>query len=160
MQASSLDSPLPAGFSEAYTLSGCAVSAHCGVFRRVLARCVSGRYCPGGYFHYSASTDPSLCDGAPVYQQEGGGFVLHRTPRSSYDGRTYWMLATPDALETCDDTWYGLYSAISDYPGPPTLAAYSNGPNDNGGTGWNVYQSAFVDWCHSGCGITVVAGGR
>ena len=77
---------LPAGFAEAYTLSGCANGDHCGTFRRVAANCASGYHCPGGAGD-NGNTDRSLCAGAPVYQRGGAeGPVLYRVEES--DGRT------------------------------------------------------------------------
>ena len=71
-EVSSLATPLPAGFTEAVTLVGCADPAHCGTFHRVLTRCMFGGKC---------STDLSMCNGVPAYQKGGGdGPVLLQLP--------------------------------------------------------------------------------
>jgi hypothetical protein len=112
-------------FAEAYTLAGCADPAHCGLFRRVLARCTSAARC---------GTDPTLCAGVPAYQKDGDeGPVLFRWEES--DG-TFWFVADSTALDTCDGSSWYLLSALNDQPGPPTAPAYSTGDNGQGGTGW------------------------
>ena len=177
--------PLPAGFAEAYTLSGCSDLDHCGVFRRVAARCASGGRCPGGwgeFSEFSGSTDPSLCNGVPVYQKGGGdGPVLLRYEHSGSfrsDGYTLWSVGDSSALETC--TGSSLYSGRNYHQayidgswidqagsGPPTAPAYNTGFNtdtntdtntDNGGIEWADYDAS--PYCTSGCGITIVTGGR
>ena len=130
-------SPLPAGFAEAYTLSGCTNTAYCGTFWRVAARCdtaigadiwTRGYYCPGGAGEYSGSMDPSLCNGVPVYQKGGGdGAVLYRGEGSS--GRTGWIVGDSSALETCGGLNGRAYlngpANHPPYEGPPTAPAYS-----------------------------------
>ena len=148
--------PLPAGFAEAYTLSGCADPAHCGTFRRVAARCTSGYYCPGGGGEGSGSTDRSLCHGAPVYQKGGGdGPVLHRVEYSN--GGTGWAVRDGSVLETCSGSSAYLHSAdnLQAGGGPPTTPVYSTGTNEHGGTGWVDNDTS--PRCSSGCGIAVVA---
>jgi hypothetical protein len=144
-------------FADAYTLAGCADPAHCGLFRRVLARCTSGDSCPGGEYEYSGSTDLTLCHGAPAYQRGGGeGPVLYRF--EGWDDTTGWRVADSSALDTC--SWNSLYleSATIDQPGPPTAPAYSTGTNAHDGTGWRDNDAS--PRCTSDCGITVTAGGR
>ena len=149
--------PLPAGFAEQYTISGCADGDHCGTFSRVLANCASGDYCPGGWGEHSGNTDRSLCHGAPVYQHGGaGGPVLFRSEDSV--GGTNWEVADSSVLEYCDGQGnLYIYSAINDQPGggPPTAAAYGTGSNIADGTGW----VDFDDICTSGCGIAITAAG-
>jgi hypothetical protein len=170
--------PLPTGFDEAYTLTGCADPAHCGTFRRVAARCTSDPdgYSPclnggtGGYMERTGNTDLSLCDGVPAYQKGGSdGPVLYRWERG--DGRTWWSVGASSKLETCDGAHYAsIYLTSSDnYPsGPPTEPGYSNeltepgysnGLNEHGGTGW-IDQDIPYPYCTSDCGIAIAAGGR
>ena len=150
--------PLPAGFAEAYTLSGCADSAHCGTFHRVAARCASGDHCPGGQYDYSG-TDPSLCNGAPVYQKgSGDGPVLSL---ADWGGSgTRWVVTDSSALETCNSGSSYLFSAYNDQAGgdSPKVPAYNTGSNGAGGTGW-VDIDASPSY-RSGCGCAIVAGGR
>ena len=139
-------------------LAGCADPAHCGLFRRVLARCTSGYSCPGGASEYSGSTDPTLCSGAPAYQKGGDeGPVLYRFEDNW--GNTYWLVYDSSALDDCSENSYAyLYSALNDQPGPPTAPAYSTGTSYDGGTGWVDHDVS--PSCYSDCGITVTAGGR
>ena len=152
--------PLPPGFDEAYTLSGCANPAHCGTFRHVAAGCTDGNFCPGGVGERSGSMDPRLCDGVAVYQQRGGGDgpVLYRSEGSG--GYTYWNVGDSSALETCSYSSRYLMSATNYQPGggPPTAPAYSTGGNLNGGTGWRDLDTSPA--CDSGCGIAVMTGGH
>eukprot|EP01043_Picozoa_sp_COSAG02_P086805 COSAG02_NODE_24197_length_695_cov_1.125839_2_plen_111_part_01 len=89
-------------YASSYTLSGCSNPAHCGVFMRVLAHCTPGssEYCPGGRYA-SSNTDPTLCDGAPVYQQgDSDGPVLLRY---GYHGSKEWFVADNGGpLVDCD----------------------------------------------------------
>lgn len=199
-QASSLDTPLPAGFDSAYTITGCkdTHTAHCGVFRRVLARCT------GTYSEYDGclpglrgtrgraprpdallpgSTDPSLCNGAPIYQLGGvDGPVLYRYRQGS--GKSEWVVGTSEGLQCryvpccrCSvysvnhaeiepylrSSWTSEYSIVG--IGPPTLAAYNNGPNalaiDAPGDGWVEYirtPDGRLDRCESNSNVAVVAG--
>ena len=108
------------------------------------ARCTgSGARCPGGASAHG-NADPTLCDGAPVYQKGGaggGGPVLLRW----YDGGsgTQWLVASDAdvALATCYYTPGVLYLESDSNPQPlgsaPTAPAYSAGgwsevsPNGN-----------------------------
>ena len=140
-------------YAESYALSGCSDPDHCGVFRRVDARCTSGEDCPGGVYERSGNLDPALCDGAPVYQRGGGdGPVLHRV--GDGDGSTQWEVGDSSALEDCSSDSDFLGSARSYQPGGglPTDPAYS------AGGGWS--DSDAGPTCTSDCGIAVAAGGR
>ena len=158
LQAPTPGPRLPAGFAEAYTLTGCADAARCGTFRHVAARYASGDYCPGGADEHSGSTDRSMCDGTPVYQKGGGdGPVLYRVEAS--DGRTVWAVRDSSTLEDCAlGSWY-VFSADSHKAGggPPTEPAYSTGTNYEG-TGW-VDNGTTGSRCTSGCGIAIAAVG-
>ena len=108
------------------------------------ARCTgSGNArCPGGASAHG-NADPTLCDGAPVYQKGGaggGGPVLLRY----WDSRsgTRWYVAnaydTDSVLASCDYTHGNPYYLRSDSnPQPlgsaPTAPAYSAG-------GWSEYS--------------------
>ena len=113
-------------YADSYTLSGCSnpYAEACGVFRRVPAHCTAGSdaRCPGGAAA-NGNTDPTLCDGAPVYQRGGaGGAVLFR--RFDTLG-TRWWVGGSQALVDCHDSG----NVISDsnpghaqgYPGYPGL---------------------------------------
>ena len=121
-------------YADSYTLAGCADAAHCGVFSRVPARCTGSgsdyARCPGGASAHG-NADPTLCDGAPVYQKGGaggGGPVLLRY----WDGnRTQWWVA-PDAdyaLAHCDLSNVYLESDSNPQPlgSAPTAPTYSAG---------------------------------
>ena len=170
--------PLPAGFNGSYTLAGCADPAHCGTFRRVLARCMSGHYCPGGMdrcHHWcSGSSDPALCGDAPTYQKDDGdGLVLSRSEYA--DGSTQWFVTDSYALEQCrampllqsarsTGFWESSVLRTSDPPGPPTTPIYSTAwvgcvrwAAYGGCHGWSEQN----DWggFHYNVPITVTAGG-
>jgi hypothetical protein len=148
--------PLPAGFAEQYALSGCADGDQCGTFSRVVARCATGDYCPGGRYEYSGNTDRSLCHGAPVYQHGAAdGLVLLRAAER---GGTHWIVTDGSALASCRGSYY-LRSGTNAQPGggPPNVAAYGTGANYHGGTGWMDYGAS--PRCTSGCGIAVAAAG-
>jgi hypothetical protein len=153
------------GFAEAYTIAGGddPAAVHCGTFRRVLARCTSGDYCPGGRYAFG-NTDPTLCNGAPAYQKgDGDGPVLLRIQNSG--GITYWDVADSSALDTCFYKSLYLWSAYNDQlgGGPPSAPAYTTGANGNGGTGYSTRDQVSrlgTGDCYSDCGITVTAGGR
>ena len=107
---------------------------------------------------YSGSTDPSLCHGAPVYQQGGAdGPVLYQGAYS--DGSTQWRVAGSSALEDCGRSVAYLFSAFNHQPigARPMALAYSTGTNGQGGTGWVDLDASPM--CTAGCGITVVAVG-
>jgi hypothetical protein len=149
---------LPAGFTETVTISGCTNSGHCGTFHRVLANCTSGNRCPGGQYEYTGSTDPSMCHGAPVYQNDDGS-VLYHHERS--DRLTGWIVADSSALENCGSILHHYMESALGQRGPPTAPAYSTGTNAWGQTtprrtGW-VDLEASPD-CLSNCGITVTVG--
>jgi len=134
-------------YADSYTLAGCADAAHCGVFSRVPARCTGSgsdyAVCPGGELAHG-NADPTLCDGAPVYQKGGaggGGPVLLRSWAGG-GGGTRWYVASDadDALARCE--YYGnVYRESDSNPQPlgsaPTAPAYSAGgwsersPNGN-----------------------------
>ena len=91
-------------YADSYTLSGCGdnnigyQSEPCGVFTRVEAYCAagSGARCPGGALA-AGNADPTLCDGAPVYQNAHGYVLL----RLSEGGGTRWYV-THEHLYDCD----------------------------------------------------------
>ena len=108
--------PLPPGFSDTYTLSGCKTPEYCGVFRRVAAHCTRtdiGALCPGSAGTRPSYTDPTTCDGVPVYQREGaaGGAVLYRFWSSG--GYYEWQVGSSDALRDCT---VGYYYRSRPYP--------------------------------------------
>jgi len=120
-------------YADSYTLAGCAAAAHCGVFSRVPARCTdSGNArCPGGASAHG-NADPTLCDGAPVYQKGGaggGGPVLLRYWDGS-SGTRWWVADDADyALARCSYSGYYLRSDSNPQPlgSAPTAPAYSAG---------------------------------
>ena len=88
-------------YVDSYTLSGCRYAdVYCGVFTRVEARCAagSGARCPGGA-SAAGNADPTLCDGAPVYQN-GYGKVLLRV--SEQGGGTRWYVSVRTSLRDCE----------------------------------------------------------
>ena len=89
-------------YADSYTLSGCRNAAWCGVFTRVEAHCAagSGARCPGGA-SAAGNAYPTLCDGAPVYQQNGDGYVLLRLRVSEAGGGTRWYVSDDAALGDC-----------------------------------------------------------
>ena len=153
-------------YADSYTLAGCTTATHCGVFTRVPARCTPGSSarCPGeGYAR--GNTDPTLCDGAPVYQKGGAGTgpVLLRV----YDGcskcggteSTRWFVTdnVDAALAQCHHN-NGVYLQSGSTPkglsSAPTAQVYSAG-------GWSGQTDA-VGWSENGGGlgrIYVTAGG-
>jgi hypothetical protein len=159
--------PFPQGFDESYTLRGCSNPAHCGTFHRVAANCTSDRtwaaggYCPGGAYEYSGSNDPTLCSGAPVYQQGGDdGPVLYFSQQQR--GETSWWVGDSQVLEDCAGSVAYAFSAENEDPGgePPSLQAYSTGTNARQGNGWvDGCEHRGCD-CNSGCGIAAAAGGH
>ena len=90
-------------YADSYTLRGCQDAHLEGAFARAEARCAagSGARCPGGA-SAAGNADPTLCDGAPVYQQQTGfyNFVLLRL--SEQGGGTRWYVSTSDALADCE----------------------------------------------------------
>jgi len=129
-------------YADSYTLAGCAAAAHCGVFSRVPARCTDSGYdrCPGGASAHG-NADPTLCDGAPVYQKGGaggGGPVLLRIWDGS-SGTRWRVVSNADyALARCDPYGQGSFYLGSDSnPQPlgsaPTAPAYSAG-------GWSEHS--------------------
>ena len=138
-------------YANSYTLAGCSNADHCGIFTRVPAHCTDGYsvFCPGGEF--AGNTDPTLCDGAPVYQKGGsgsGGPVLLRYPASSRGSGTSWIVAYGNyALEYC--AYNGLYLESDGNRQPvgsaPTAPAYNAGgwtDNDAGGIIINITVTA------------------
>ena len=98
------------------------------------AQCTSGQdYCPGGQYA-TGYTDPTLCDGAPVYQKGGGGDgdapVLYRQYYA--DEVTTWVVSPGStALTTCAGP--GIFSSYIPRATPyaprsdsaPTAPAYN-----------------------------------
>ena len=151
-------------YAETYTLTGCSDPDHCGVFRRVAARCTGGdgaarASCPGGQYEFSGNRDPTLCAGAPVYQRGGDdGPVMFRYDTTAVYGSVYsrWKVGDSTALESCDSGTY-LISAESNQPsgGPPTDLAYSGAE----GGAWADHDASPSCCSNCGCGIIIVAGG-
>ena len=104
-------------YANSYTLSGCpnGFESYCGVFTRLPAHCNMGSSdrCPGGPYA-NGNTDPTLCDGAPVYQTGGPrGPVLLRgsVPHAgTVAGGTRWYVSENSALANCE------YYSNSNYP--------------------------------------------
>ena len=137
----------PDGFADSYTLSGCSTAAHCGVFGRVAAQCTDPTgygHCPGGDYARPGWTDATLCDGAPVYQRQGGGadgaVLVRWRPRLEPTTRTFWVVGSSAALADCGGYYYpsnsrnycygGYFSSVP-IPGPPSYAP------DAAGYGWS-----------------------
>jgi hypothetical protein len=125
---------LPAGFAESYTLDGCADPvSHCGEYRRVAAACVDSDHCPG---------DPSMCDGAPVYQRAGevGGPVLYRFHYSD-GGTRWWVGVSSTALSTCDNgphnEGYFMYADSNAAEGAVADPVTTKQWYETGATGWH-----------------------
>ena len=85
------------------------------------AHCTSGDECPGGS---NSNTDPSMCDGVPVYQRSGSadGPVLYRYHYT--DGGTRWWVGEGTAaLSTCNNgpgnKGFLAYADTRDGPQPP-----------------------------------------
>ena len=108
-------------YADSYTLRGCHDAAYCGVFARAEARCAtgSGARCPGGA-SAAGNADPTLCDGAPVYQQTGGGYVLLRL--SEQGGGTRWHVSGSSALGDCEAYVSDYYPRSDLNPGRPGYA--------------------------------------
>ena len=89
-------------YAASYTLNGCHDGFFCGVFTRVEARCAagSGARCPAGA-SAAGNADPTLCDGAPVYQQTGGSHSLLLRV-SEQGGGTRWKVSESAALDDCE----------------------------------------------------------
>lgn len=129
-------------YADSYTLSGCHTTANCGVFRRVAAHCTSGDYCPGGQYARPRWTDATLCDGAPVYQRQGGaadGAVLFRMMYIDA-GATVWFVGPSDKLGDCYSTnvVYSSNEGPLSGPYPPDSVIYGwsdPGGYDTGGQG-------------------------
>ena len=113
-------------YADSYTLSGCGIrfADFCGVFTRVPAHCTAGANCPGGANVDGISTNPTLCDGAPVYQIDGAGTkVLLR----EFDaGHTNWLVSDNHALVDCYPSHSNVYG--EQHPGrlgyAPTAPVY------------------------------------
>ena len=166
---------MPDGFAESYTLAGCSIPDHCGVFTRVSAQCTLGdklpghndAQCPGGRdARPGVPTDPSLCDGVPVYQRVGANDDDGEQPvlyRHYFSGGTKWVVRDSTTLTDCAGHYLYLVSASN--PGPtgdaPIAAVYSSGEQGFGGEGW--YENGdSLDGSLNGANnpaITVVAGG-
>jgi len=137
-------------YADSYTLRGCSDTAYCGVFARAEARCAagSGARCPGGA-SAAGNADPTLCDGAPVYQQQTGfyNFVLLRL--SEQGGGTRWYVSHPDARGDCENH----VSDLSDL--------YPRSDLNPGRPGYAPTAPAYGQWSTlaSHESISVVAGG-
>ena len=123
-------------YADSYTLSGCSDAALCGVFRRVAAHCTDQAFgrCPGGISARVGWTDATLCDGAPVYQREGGavgGAVLFQ--QMAGFGSSYWWVEESSALGNClaQQQLYSSSNSGRVSPMPPDAAIY--GWSDPGG---------------------------
>ena len=90
-------------YADSYTLSGCHYDDLCGVFTRVEAHCAtgSGARCPGGA-SAAGNADPTLCDGAPVYQQTSGWVLRVLLRLSEQGGGTRWYVSQPPSLDDCE----------------------------------------------------------
>lgn len=115
---------VPAGFARSYTLDGCAdFASHCGEYVLVPAHCTSGDQCPDGSAA-NGNADPSMCDGAPVYQRAGAtdGPVLYRFHYSD-GGTRWWVGESAAALSTCNNgpgnKGFLAYADTRDGPDPP-----------------------------------------
>ena len=174
-------------YNESYTISNCSNPSHCGVFRRVAARCTAGSsdFCPGGE-DANGNTDPTLCDGAPVYQlflpEDGSGAaggcsngaVLRR---QYFMGQTAWYISPSKCLADCCFAYNSLFYSYrntkylrSQYiQGPSgfasTAAGYSAGDTFRTAfaRGWLDFDanelSGSCDWRgYPDCGISVIVG--
>lgn len=88
--------PLPAGFDESYTITGCANPDYCGTFHRVAANCNCDER------RFSCESDPTLCAGAPVYERDGGGALLYAERLQSRCGRGV-ARCPPDGCQGCQE---------------------------------------------------------
>ena len=111
-----------AQYAGSYTLSGCGFPYLCGVFTRVEAHCAagSGPRCPGGAI--TDGTDPTLCDGAPVYQQQTGDSQLVLLRVSEQGGGTRWWVSHSGALDDCEAQHYDPRPRSDLNPGRPGYA--------------------------------------
>lgn len=128
----------------------------CGVYTRVPARCIagSGDRCPGGQYA-NGNTQPTLCDGAPVYQnQVPYGPVLFRY----FDGTgTQWHVSVSDVLMDCD-----IHHSTIGIPGCQGHQCYDDlESNVNlGRTGYPLTAPAYGQYTsRGGSHINVIAGG-
>ena len=120
-------------YADSYTLSGCGGNRgpiFCGVYVRVLAQCTvgSGDRCPGGS-GANGNTDPTLCDGAPVYQHSDGRVLLRLSEGGGTS--TQWIVSGQTSLSDCMFHGSGNippaepHSSSSGRPGyAPTAVAY------------------------------------
>ena len=122
------------------------------------AHCAAGSAarCPGGV-SANGNTDPTLCDGAPVYQNGGGfngGYVLLRV---SEDGGTRWYVSDPACLADCE--FHGYYSGESESGNLPGYIPRSD--LSPGRPGYAPTAPAYGQWStpSSHESISVVAGG-
>ena len=134
-------------YAGSYTLSGCHDAIYCGVFTRVEAHCAvgSGARCPGGA-SATGNAYPTLCDGAPVYQQTTGGYHYVLLRVSEEGGGTRWYVGPTSALADCAFHGNDNYPRSNLNPGRPGY-----GPTAPGYGQWsspNYHES-----------IRVVAGG-
>ena len=119
----------------------------CGVFTRVEAHCAagSGARCPGGA-SAAGNADPTLCDGAPVYQNGDGQVLL----RQSEGGGTRWYVSPANSLADCEFHGVPFMAQVprSDLnPGRPGYA-----PTAPGYDHWSIPEYGTVSY-------SVVAGG-
>eukprot|EP01046_Picozoa_sp_COSAG06_P076440 COSAG06_NODE_24399_length_664_cov_0.849558_1_plen_141_part_00 len=137
-----------ADYADSYTLRGCYVDWTCGVFARAEARCAtgSGARCPGGA-SAAGNTDPTLCDGAPVYQQQTGRnhYVLLRV--SEQGGGTRWWVSESSSLGDCEV-----------HKNPGANYDYPRSDLNPGRPGYAPTAPAYGQWTPQRS-ISVVAGG-
>ena len=101
----------------------------------MLASCTSGYRCPGGD-GANGNVDPTLCDGAPVYQRGGAtGPVLFRSYDETRAG-TQWVVAPTDRLANCNSYNAFLFSDVilGDFGSGPTAVGYN-------ARGWYDYDA-------------------
>ena len=124
-------------YADSYTVSGGACEqgqqhlssedpdpGYCGVYTRVPARCTSRS---SGRCAVLFNADPTLCDGAPVYQMGGArGNVLFRCDR-------YWQVRRPEApLSSCDVVGPAVHSQQGAIEGEvPTAPSYGGYTRNN-----------------------------
>jgi hypothetical protein len=145
-------------YAESYTLSGCTTARYCGVFRRVAAQCLCDECenCPNMELARPGWTDATLCDGAPIYQLEGGeGLVLYRY--MPWRGGSQWAVTdSDDGVHRCGGGSQYYHSRLADSdlaPSAPDAVIY--GWSDPGGYDSTNEQGAF-----SGGTINIVMGDR
>ena len=122
------------GYPSSVTISGCGNAADCGIYRLVSAHCIDAVYghCPGGDLA-NGNVDPTLCDGAPTYQNADGKVLFRYIPYAGTSSYSRWYVSGIHALTNCHgDTWY-LQSASFDGP----LGYAPTAPEYSAGDGWH-----------------------